>query len=289
MNNNLLSKLREGRSGFSKSQRRIADFILLHFDKAAYMTAYTLGQTVGTSESTVVRFATELGYDGYPHMQRILREMVNTRLTSVQRVSVTNERFSGRSIFKSVMESDMDKIRRTLESVDQKSFDEAVRLILSAKNIYILGLRTSSFLASFMGFYFKLLFERVYVVVGGGGNEGELFENLFRVGEGDLVIGISFPRYSKRTLRGLRFAVDKKASVISITDSPSSPIADLGCFTLYAPAETSSFIDSFVAPLSLINALIIAVGMQKKEELTQTFEQLEEIWEEYDTYAKFDE
>jgi DNA-binding MurR/RpiR family transcriptional regulator len=287
MNNNLLAKLTEGRSGFSKSQRRIADFIIMHYDKAAFMTAYTLGQTVDVSESTVVRFATELGYDGYPHMQRVLREMVNTRLTSLQRIELTSERMKNRSILKSVMESDVDKIRRTLENVDDDSFNRAVELIMNARHIYILGLRSSSFLANFMGFYFKLMFENV-TVVGGASNEGDIFENLFRAGEGDVVVGISFPRYSKRTLRGLRFAVDKKADVISVTDSPGSPIANVGDSTLFAPTEMASFVDSFVAPLSLINALIISVGMRKKDDISKTFEVLEGIWEEYETYEKFE-
>jgi len=288
LNNELLRKLTEGRSGFSKSQRRIADFIVMHYDKAAFMTAYTLGKTVDVSESTVVRFATELGYDGYPHMQRVLREMVNTRLTSLQRIELTSERMKNRSILKSVMESDVDKIRRTLESVDDEIFDQAVDTIISARHIYILGLRSSSFLANFLGFYFRLIFDNV-TVVGGGSSEGDIFESLFRAGEGDVVIGISFPRYSKRTMRGLRFALDRKAEVISVTDSPGSPIAGMGKCTLYAPSEMASFVDSFVAPLSLINALIISAGMQKKDDISKTFEVLEGIWEEYGTYENFED
>jgi DNA-binding MurR/RpiR family transcriptional regulator len=287
MNNNLMAKLTEGRSGFSKSQRRIADYIVMHYDKAAFMTAYTLGKTVDVSESTVVRFATELGYDGYPHMQRVLREMVNTRLTSLQRIELTSERMKNRNVVKSVMESDVEKIRRTLENLEDEVFNRAVDKIMAAKHIYILGLRSSSFLANFMGFYFRLIFENV-TVVGGVSSEGDIFENLFRAGEGDVVIGISFPRYSKRTLRGLRFAIDRKADVISITDSPGSPISGMGVCTLYAPSEMASFVDSFVAPLSLINALILSVGMRKKDDISKTFEVLEEIWEEYETYEKFE-
>jgi DNA-binding MurR/RpiR family transcriptional regulator len=287
MNSDIMKRMTQRRAEFSKGQRRIADYILMNLDKAAFMTAYALGKTVGVSESTVVRFATELGYTGYPHMQRALREYANTRLTSIQRIDVTSERLKNRNILKSVMESDVEKIRKTLEVVDEETFNRAVERILGARHIYILGMRISSFLADFLGFYFRLIFNNV-TVVGGAPNEGDIFEQLFRAGEGDLVIGISFPRYSKRTLRGLRFALDRKADVISITDSPGSPIAGMSDCTLFAPSEMASFVDSLVAPLSLINALIISVGIRKKDELTRTFEDLEAIWEEYETYETSD-
>lgn len=287
MNNNLIDKLREGRPTFSKSQKRISDFIELHYDKAAFMTAFTLGKTVGVSESTVVRFATELGYDGYPHMQRVIKEMVNTKLSAPQRIELTAERLSNRNVIKEVMESDIDKIRRTLEMTGNDTLNEAVELILGAGRIYILGLRTSSFLSNFLGFNLRLFFDNV-TIVGGSSNEGDMFEDMFRVGEGDLVIGISFPRYSKRTSRGLRFAADRKADIISITDTHSSPIAGAGAVTLFAPSEEVSFVDSFVAPLSLINALIISVGIKMKDNLIEAFTVLEDIWEEYDTYEKFE-
>lgn len=288
MSNDIFRKLTEGHAGFSKSQRRIADFIKMHYEKAAFMTANQLGKEVNVSESTVVRFATELGYDGYPHMQRVLREMVSKRLTSLQRVELTGERMRNKSILRTVMESDADKIRKALETINQEVFDKAVDIIIGARRIYILGLRSSSFLANFLSFYFKLIFENV-TVVSGGPNDGDIFESLFRAGEGDVVIGISFPRYSKRTLRGLRYALDRKADVISITDSPGSPIAGMGNCTLYAPGEMVYFVDSFVAPLSLINALIISAGLRKKDDISRTFELLEGIWEEYETYAKFED
>ncbi len=287
MNNNLIAQLKEGNTRFSKSQRRISDFIVQHYDKAAFMTAFTLGKTIGVSESTVVRFATELGYDGYPHMQRLLREMVNSKLTAPQRIDITSAKLEGRNVIRDVMERDIDKIRRTIEMIDEESIQMAVDKILGAKKIYILGLRTSSFLSNFLGFNLKLFFDNV-IIVGGSSNEGDMFEDLFRVDKGDLVIGISYPRYSKRTSRGLRFASDRNADIISITDTLSSPIAAAGECTLFAPSEAVSIVDSFVAPLSLINALIIAVGMRMKDELKETFSALEEIWEEYDTYEKFE-
>lgn len=284
--NNLLTRIESSRSAFSKGQRRIADYIVNHYDRAAYMTAHRLGETTGVSESTVVRFAIELGYDGYPHMQRELREMVHTRLTSLQRLELAWERMQGKSILNGVMENDINKIRGTMETARGEDFDRAVDLILNARRIYILGLRTSFFLAGFMAFYFKLLFDNV-TVVGGSSGEGDIYENLLRVSEEDVVIGISFPRYSKRTLKGLRFTRDRGASIVSITDCASSPIAPLGNCSLYAPCEMASFVDSLVAPLSLINALIVAIGMRKKNEISETFEILEDIWDEYETYEKF--
>jgi len=287
MENDLMARIRKNRESFSKGQRSIADFITENYDKAAYMTAARLGETTGVSESTVVRFATELGYSGYPHMQRELREMIHTRLTSLQRLELTWERMQGRSIFKGVMENDIDKIYGTMEAVGGDVFDQAVDMILNAKRIYILGLRTSSFLAGFLGFYFRLLFDKVNIV-GGATGENDIFESLFRVGPDDVVIGISFPRYSKRTLRGMRFARDKGAGIIALTDCAGSPITATADCSLFAPCEMASFVDSLVAPLSLINALIVSIGMKKRDEISETFETLEEIWDEYETYEKFD-
>jgi DNA-binding MurR/RpiR family transcriptional regulator len=263
MNNNLLAKLTEGRSGFSKSQRRIADFIIMHYDKAAFMTAYTLGQTVDVSESTVVRFATELGYDGYPHMQRVLREMVNTRLTSLQRIELTSERMKNRSILKSVMESDVDKIRRTLENVDDDSFNRAVELIMNARHIYILGLRSSSFLANFMGFYFKLIFENE-TIVGGASNEGDIFESLFRAGEGDVVIGISHSGENIHVVESIRAAGQRDASTVALTNYPHSPLAKAArhqLITAYREHRVNVAISSStIAQMCVIDSLYFLVG-----------------------------
>ncbi len=287
MSDNLMYKLTHDRDSFSKGQKRIADFIIEHYDKAAFMTANKLGQTVDVSESTVVRFATELGYSGYPHMQKVLREMVSTRLTSLQKIALTSERLRGRNVAKSIMENDIDKIRGTLETMDGDTFNQAVDMIINARHIYILGMRSASFLAGFLGFYFRLIFDNV-TVVGDSSNESDIFENLFRVNEKDVVIGITFPRYSKRTLRGMRFARARNAGLVAITDAPSSPITEIGNCTLFAPCEIASFVDSLVAPLSLINALIVAIGMRKEKEVTENFKVLESIWEEHDTYEKYD-
>ncbi|MGI6039601.1 MAG: MurR/RpiR family transcriptional regulator [Clostridiales bacterium] len=287
MRNDLLERISAQEAGFSKSQRRLADYIVTNYDKAAFMTAYVLGKTLDVSESTVVRFATELGYEGYPQMQRALRELANARLTTLQRIELTGERLKDRNILRAVMESDAEKIRKAIDDIDEDTFNCAVRRIIEAKHIYIIGIRSSSFLAEFLGFYLDLMLDKV-TVIGGAAIEGDIFERLFRVGEGDLIIGFSFPRYSRRTLRALRFALERNADVISITDSRSSPISELGDCTLYAPSEMASFVDSFVAPLSLINALIISVGMEKKDELSDAFEVLEEIWKEYGTYEQYD-
>ena len=287
MKNDLMKRITDLNAGFSKSQKRLADYIVVNFDKAAFMTAYVLGKTLGISESTVVRFATELGYEGYPQMQRALRELANTKLTTLQRIELTGERLKNRNILKTIMESDVEKIKKAIDTIDEETFDCAVRRIIESKHIYILGIRSSSFLAEFLGFYLNLILNKV-TVIGATAIEGDIFERLFRVSEGDLIIGVSFPRYSKRTLHALRFALKRKADVISITDSRGSPISELGDCTLYAPSEMASFVDSFVAPLSLINALIIAVGIQKRDELSDDFEVLEEIWKEYGTYEQYD-
>ncbi len=285
MTSDLMSRIEAGRDRFSKGQRRIADYIETHYDKAAYMTASKLGSVTGVSESTVVRFATELGYSGYPHMQRDLRDIVQGRLTSLQRLELTWDRLEGQSVLEAVMESDINKIRATLAAVGEESFEKAVRMILSAKRIYILGLRTAAFLADFLGYYMHLMFENV-TVLEDGSKSGDIFEKLFRVGEGDVVIGITFPRYSKRTLRGMRFARDRGAGIVSITDGPASPIAKLSPCPLYAPCEMASFVDSLVAPLSLVNSLVVALAQHRRDEISDTFSVLENIWDEYETYEK---
>ncbi len=285
MANDLITKIEAERANFSKGQRRIADYIVTHYDKAAYMTASKLGSVTGVSESTVVRFATELGYDGYPHMQRELRDMVRGRLTSLQRLELTWDRLEGRGVLEAVLENDINKIRATLESVGEQSFEQAIELIMNARKIYILGLRTAKFLAEYLGYYLQLMFEQV-IVLEDGSKSGDIFEGLFRVGEGDVVIGMTFPRYSKRTLRGMRFARDRGAGLISITDGPSSPIAPLSSCPLYAPCEMASFVDSLVAPLSLVNSLVVALGARRREVISETYAQLESIWDEYETYEK---
>lgn len=282
--NELITKIQSELPGFSKGQKQIARFILEHYDKAAFMTASRLGVTVGVSESTVVRFATELGYDGYPHLQRALQEMIRNKLTSVQRMEVAGDRMGGRDVLQTVLHADTDMIRVTLDEIDRDAFQGAVDALMGAKRIYILGVRSSSALASFLGFYFNLLFENVTLVH--TNSVSEIFEQVLRVGPGDVLFGISFPRYSKRTLSAMKYARDRGARVIALTDSQLSPLARVADHVLLARSDMASFVDSLVAPLSVINALIVAVGMSRRDEIEQTFNKLERIWEEYDVYEK---
>lgn len=282
--NDLITKIQSELPGFSKGQKQIARFILEHYDKAAFMTASRLGVTVGVSESTVVRFATELGYDGYPHLQRALQEMIRNKLTSVQRMEVAGDRMGGRDVLQTVLHADTDMIRVTLDEIDRDAFQGAVDALMGAKRIYILGVRSSSDLASFLGFYFNLLFENVTLVH--TNSVSEIFEQVLRVGPGDVLFGISFPRYSKRTLSAMKYARDRGARVIALTDSQLSPLARVADHVLLARSDMASFVDSLVAPLSVINALIVAVGMSRRDEIEQTFNKLERIWEEYDVYEK---
>lgn len=282
--NDLITNIQSELPGFSKGQKQIARFILEHYDKAAFMTASRLGVTVGVSESTVVRFATELGYDGYPHLQRALQEMIRNKLTSVQRMEVAGDRMGGRDVLQTVLHADTDMIRVTLDEIDRDAFQGAVDALMGAKRIYILGVRSSSALASFLGFYFNLLFENVTLVH--TNSVSEIFEQVLRVGPGDVLFGISFPRYSKRTLSAMKYARDRGARVIALTDSQLSPLARVADHVLLARSDMASFVDSLVAPLSVINALIVAVGMSRRDEIEQTFNKLERIWEEYDVYEK---
>lgn len=284
MKKDVLKNIQDNMSGFSKSQRMIAKYIVDSYDKAAFMTANELGGSVGVSESTVVRFAAELGYDGYPGMQRALQEMIRTKLTSVQRMEVGNDRISELDVLPVVLQSDIENIRSTMEENSRESFHRAVDEIIRARRIYILGVRSSAALASFMAFYFNLIFENVKLI--NTNSASEMFEQMLRVSPEDVVIAISFPRYSKRTVQAMRFSADMGASVIAITDSPDSPLAGKAKHTLYARSDMVSFVDSLVAPMSLINALVVSVGRKNNEELSKTFEALEDIWEEYEVYEK---
>ena len=287
MSKDILSVIQTNMSTFSKGQKLIAGFILESYDKAAFMTASRLGKTVNVSESTVVRFAAELGYDGYPAMQKALQEMIRSKLTSIQRIEVSNDRIGNQDILSMVMQSDIEKIRMTLEETDRASFRQAVDAILSAHRIYILGVRSAAALADFLGFYFNLIFDNIVLVH--TTSASEIFEQLLRVGPEDVVIGISFPRYSSRTVKAMRFAKDRGANVIALTDSEASPLAEAATETLLAKSDMASFVDSLVAPLSLINALIVAIGRKKNDDLSQTFETLEQIWDEYEVYEKVEE
>lgn len=287
MKRDILAVIQSQMETFSKGQKRIAAFILNSYDKAAFMTASKLGKTVDVSESTVVRFAAELGYDGYPAMQKALREMIRNKLTAVQRIEVASDRLDKHEVLPTVMHADAENIRLTLEGVDRGEFDHAVQAILSARKIYILGVRSAFSLASFLGFYFNMMFENV--VVTHTNSSSELFEQILRIGEGDVLIGISFPRYSKRTVKAMNYAKDQGATVIAITDSETAPSAQIADHTLLAKSDMASFVDSLVAPLSLVNALIVAVSREKEEELAGTFGRLEQIWDEYEVYEKTEE
>ncbi len=287
MSKDVLSLIESQMPSFSKGQKLIARFILDSYDKAAFMTASRLGKTVKVSESTVVRFAAELGYDGYPDMQRALQEMIRNKLTAIQRIEVTDDRIGNQDILSMVMQSDMEKIRMTLEQVRRADFDGAVNDIVGARRIYILGVRSASAIATFLAFYFNLVFDNVtHISVT---SASEIFEQLLRVGPEDVVIGVSFPRYSMRTVKAMQFAKDRGAQVIAITDSESSPVADSARRLLLAKSDMVSFVDSLVAPLSLVNALIVAISRVKKQELSQNLEELEHIWAEYEVYEKVEE
>ena len=287
MTRDILSVIQNSMPTFSKGQRLIARFILESYDKAAFMTASKLGKTVNVSESTVVRFAAELGYDGYPSMQKALQEMIRNKLTSIQRIEVANDRIGNQDILSMVMQSDIEKIRMTLEETDRASFRQAVDAILSAHRIYILGVRSAAALADFLGFYFNLIFDNIVLVH--TTSASEIFEQLLRVGPEDVVIGISFPRYSSRTAKAMRFAKDRGANVIALTDSEASPLAEAATETLLAKSDMASFVDSLVAPLSLVNALIVAVGRRRNEDVEQIFADLEQIWSEYGVYEQVEE
>ena len=287
MNHDILAIIQENMHTFSKGQKRIANFILDSYDKAAFMTASKLGKRVGVSESTVVRFAAELGYDGYPDMQRTLQKMIRNRLTSVQRIEVTNDRLGDQDLLSMVLQSDIEKIRLTLEELDRDSFDKAVEAIVSARRIYIIGVRSSASIATFLSFYFNLIFDNVVEVT--ANTASEVFERLLRVGEGDTVIGVSFPRYSSRTVQAMSFARDRGAVTVAITDSEASPLAPISTYTLKARSDMASFVDSLVAPLSLVNALLVAVSRKKGDDLANTFQTLEQIWDEYGVYEKVQE
>ncbi|HEY8361393.1 MAG TPA: MurR/RpiR family transcriptional regulator [Tissierellaceae bacterium] len=281
MDADLIKRIQREYNKLTKGQKLIAEFIINEYDKAAFMTALTLGETVGVSESTVVRFAHYLGYEGYKDLQKQLQEIVKNKLTTVQRLYMVNDYSNKESILKKVMEKDMENIHRTINETDQEAFEKAVNLILNAKSIYILGLRSSSFLAGYLGFYLNFLFESVKVISSG---VNDIFEQLFRAGSEDVIIGISYPRYSKRTLEALDFCKEKGCKVISITDSLISPAAKYSDITLVATNEMLSFVDSLVAPLSLINALIIALGIEKRQDIRGYFEELERIWKKYNVY-----
>ncbi len=284
MNEDILSVLESQAPTFSKGQRRIAAYIMEAYDKAAFMTASRLGKTVGVSESTVVRFAVELGYDGYPSMQKAMQEMVLNRLTSVQRIGVANDRIGDQDVVSMVLQSDADKLRQTSETVDRDDFHTAVQAIQKARRIYILGVRSASVLANFLGYYLNYMFDNIHIVTTSGASE--MFEKLVNVGAEDVVVAISFPRYSTSTVKGVQYCRSVGATVIGLTNSRMSPLGQNSDYVLVAKSDMVSLVDSLVAPLSVVNALIVALASGREQELKKNFDTLERVWEEYNVYEK---
>ena len=283
MSYDILSTLREKEPTFSKGQKLIANYILSSYDKAAFMTASKLGKTVHVSESTVVRFASELKYDGYPAMQKALQEMIRSKLTSIQRIQVSNDQMQG-DLLTSVMQRDMDSLRTAIEQVDRGQFEQMVDKLLKAQHIYLLGMRSSSFLTGYLNFYFRLIFKNVTLVQ--NAVAGETFEQLVQVQPGDVLLAISFPRYSKMTVNAVQYAREKGADVVAITDSTLAPLYPLASAALLVRSDMISFVDSITAPLSLLNALIVTVGQRKNEEVPETFSELERVWSQYSVFGK---
>ena len=281
---NLLQYIQDNMTSFSKSHKKIAQYVLEHYDKSAFMTAAKLSYIVGTSESTVVRFAYELGFEGFPEFQSALQELIKNKLTTVQRMEITSSKMSEKNILHSVIQSDIEKLKGTLESIDNSVFLDAVEAISNARNIYILGARTCSSVASFLGFYLNMISDNVKTIA--TNSASETFEQIYRVSSDDVVIAISYPRYSVRTQNAVKYAANKGSKVIAITDSIESPITNYATHSLIAGCDMTNFVDSLVAPLSLCNALIVALVVRNKETIAKTFSDLEQIWVDYEVYEQ---
>ena len=287
MSKSVLQTIRAGMDSFSKGQKRIAAFILDNYDRAAFMTAAKLGETASVSESTVVRFAAQLGYDGYPEMQKALQELIRGRLTSIQRIQVSRDQMTGSDILGSVMQRDMNSIHDVIERLDREEFERVVDKLLHAKHIYILGVRSSSFLAGYLNFYLHLIFKNVTLVQSSAA--GEIYEQLVHIGPGDVLVSISFPRYSKMAIHAVEFACQRGGDVVAVTDSPMSPMYKMASASLLASSDMISFVDSMAAPLSLLNALILAVGQQRRDDLSATLAEMEQVWSKYSIFGKEDD
>lgn len=287
MEDNLISRMERCAPSFSKGQRRIAQYICEHYETAAFMTAYRLGETVGVSESTVVRFAAELGFEGYPQLQKEMQKLTRSRLTSVQRVEVARERMTDDEVAESVMTYDIANIRQTLEELPRERFHQAVDALVSARRVYIFGAGSCRALANFLAFYLNLLIPDVKLVSASG--EAEILEELIHIEEQDAMIGISFPRYSTRSAKALHFAKSRRAHVIAITDSAMAPIARLADCCLLAHSDMATIVDSLVAPMSVINALLVAVSLKRMDENRPVLNELEELWGKYQVYQPHQE
>ena len=279
----LISHIQSQYTRFSKGQKLIAQYILKNYDKVAFMTACKLGEAVGVSESTVVRFANALGYSGYPKLQDALQEVIKNKLTTVQRVDMVKEFNDDSAILKKIVKSDMDNIKNTLEEIDEKAFEEAANRTLKAKRIYIVGMRSSFTIAQYLGFYLGIILDSVHVI---RTDMGDAFEQVVKINEDDVLIAISFPRYSKKSYQIVSYAKEKGAHIVSLTDSPFAPVASFTDNLLLVKSNMVSFVDSLVPALSIANALIVSVGMKEKEDIKQHFDDLEAIWEKYSVYDK---
>ena len=284
MKRDILRVIEENMDGFSKGQRQIARYLLVHYDKAAYMTAAKLGAEVSVSVSTVVRFVMELGYVGYPEFQKALQELIRTKLTALQRVEVTNHLIGEGDVLEKVLQANVENIRHTLDGISRAAFRDAVEAMVHARNIYIMGVRSSAMLAEFLAYSLQMVFDNVHLVESGGGND--MFRQMIAMGEGDVLVAISFPRYSKRVIKAVEFARNAGANVVALTDSPESPIASSAAQLLVAQSDMASYVDSLVAPLSIINAIIVAVSRAREEAVKSRLTALERIWDEYDVYDK---
>lgn len=285
MNNDadLITRMNEYYGSMSKGQKKLASYITSNYDAAVFMTAAKLGSTVGVSESTAVRFATLLGYDGFPEFHKALEEVVKEKLRAVSRIEIKSSDMTKTEVLETVMRADANKINQTLKNISKSAFEEAVDSIMSARKIYVIGIRTCLPLAQFLGFYLNLLFEDVCIV--GTNNASEIFEQMININKLDVLIGISFPRYSMRTLKAMEFANDRNAKVISITDDKNSPLNLYSSCNLIARSDMATVVDSLVAPLSVINALIVSLCMKKPDDVTGKLDMLERLWEDYQVYA----
>ena len=285
MKPNLIAHIADNQPSFSKGQKLIAQYITEHYDKAAFMTAYRLGQTVGVSESTVVRFAAELGFEGYPQLQKAMQELIRSMLTSVQRIEVTRSRMKDDEVLDNIIACDLANVRQTLEELPRDVFYSAVDTIVGARRVYIFGAGSCRSLATFAAYYLKLLLVDVQLIY--TSSETEIFEDMLHINEHDVAIGISFPRYSSKSVKAMHFANSRNAKVVAITDSEMSPIAEYATHLLLAHSDMATIVDSLVAPLSIINALIVAISLKKNTDITNELTELEKIWEEYEVYQKF--
>ena len=284
MANDISQRIKNSYPTFSKGQKKIAVAILNEYDKVAYMTAAKLGQLVGVSESTVVRFANELGFEGYSEFQRAVQDLVRSKLTPNQRIEVTKKLLGESDVLESVMESDINKIRYTLDRIDRSSFLRAVDAILSAKNIYIMGARSAEPLAQILNYNLSLIFDNVKFIR--PNSTAEVFEQMFSIGSDDVLIAFSFPRYSSKMVSAVKYAKQNSARVVVFTDSVVSPIAEFATEILIARSDMASFMDSFVAPISIINAIIVEITRRREDEITDRFDKLEKVWDEYEVYTK---